>query len=296
MASLKQIKGKVEATKRINKVTKAMEAVSAVKMRKSQDLALKGRAYARAAVNILSRLAQSTYAKEHALFQKSAGSKSLVLLITSDKGLAGSLNASVIKSFSRICSENDAVDVYAVGKKGRDFAKRCARVLTYQENNQDDIDIENVRVIATELTELFLTGEYVECKVVYPHFASTFEQVAAVRTLLPLTVDGMQELISDMAGTAVAAETKEAPLYTVEPSPEEVLRVLIPHLVTIAVYHLMVETKASEHSARMVAMKNASDKSKEVTQQLNLKFNRARQAVITREVSEIISGIEAMAT
>lgn len=292
MASLKQIKGKVEATKRINKVTKAMEAVSAVKMRKSQDLAIKGQAYARAALNILGRLAKSTYAKEHQLFQKSEGAKTLVLLITSDKGLAGSLNASVLKAFEKLDAET--IEVYAVGKKGHDVAKRSATILSYSENSADNIAIEDVRSIAHALTDAFLSGEYKECKVIYPHFVSTFEQAAVVRTLLPLSVEGMKEFIFDMKGE-VAGESETAPLYTVEPSPEEVLKVLIPHLVSIAVYHLMIETKASEHSARMVAMKNASDKSKEVTQKLNLQFNRARQTVITREVSEIISGIEAMA-
>jgi F-type H+-transporting ATPase subunit gamma len=301
--SLKSIKSKIKATERINKVTKAMEAVSAVKMRKGQETALKGRAYASAAVSILSRLAGSAFVKNHPMFVKRTGKRLLVLLLTSDKGLAGSLNGGVLKAAEaaiRLKSpDSSLVDVYAVGKKGRDyFRNRGPKIVGYTENKSDDIELELIQDVADVLTTQFLEGEYHECIVAYSRFNSTFEQVPTVRTLLPLSDSALTDIVKDIApktGRWSDIENKEAPIYTVEPSPEEVLEVLIPKLLAIGIYHLLLEGKASEHSARMVAMKSASDKSREVKQELNLKFNRARQSVITREVSEIIGGIEAMA-
>lgn len=301
--ALKNIKNQIKATERINKVTKAMEAVSAVKMRKSQEVALGGRPYAEAAAAILSRLAGSEYVKAHPLFLPRNGKKTLAVVLTSDKGLAGSLNAGVLKaaerSFHTLSPDASLIDVYAVGRKARDYFKnRIPTVIGYVENKQDDIPFELVEGIVDEITTRFLTGEYSECVIAYSRFNSTFEQIPTVRTLLPLSVSSLEEIVADIVPTTGKySEQKkgDVPVYTVEPSPEEVLEVLIPKLVAISVYHLLLEGKASEHSARMVAMKSASDKSKEVKQSLTLSYNRARQAVITREVSEIIGGIEAMA-
>lgn len=301
--SLKSIKSKIKATERINKVTKAMEAVSAVKMRKSQETALGGRSYATAAVSILSRLSEGNFAKNHPLFVERTGKKLLVLIITSDKGLAGSLNAGVLKAAEAAINlkspDASLVDVYAIGKKARDyFRNRGPEIVGYTENKNDDVELSVIADVADILTTKFVDGSYRECLVVYSRFNSTFEQIPTVRNLLPLSVDSLQEIVADIApktGRWSDMEQKETPVYTVEPSPEEVLEVLIPKLLSIGIYHLLLEGKASEHSARMVAMKSASDKSKEVKEELNLKFNRARQAVITREVSEIIGGIEAMA-
>ena len=301
--SLKGIKTKIKATERINKVTKAMEAVSAVKMRKSQETALAGRSYASAAVSILSRLASSTYVQNHPLFTKREGKRLLVLVITSDKGLAGSLNAGVLKAIDKqihlASPDVSLVDVYAIGKKGRDyFQNRGPNVIGYTENKQDAIPVELIQDVTDILTTRFIEGEYSECLVAYSRFNSTFEQIPTVRNLLPLTLESLEEVVGDIipqTGKYSDTEKGSAPVYTVEPSPEEVLEVLIPKLLSVGVYHLLLESKASEHSARMVAMKSASDKSKEVKQELTLQFNRARQAVITSEVSEIIGGIEAMA-
>ena len=308
MAGLKHIKGKIQATERTHKVTRAMEAVSAVKMRKTQEAALAGRSYAAAAASIIARLAGSEYQEQHPLFQKREGNRILVLSITSDKGLAGSVNASVLRKLDMAAKQyspdRSLVDVYAVGKKGKEyFTHRGARIIASAENAQDAIAMDMVQDVVDVLTEYFLSGEYHTCLVGYPQFKSTFEQEPTVRTLLPLSVDVFEqvvrEIVPDMGkySSKTSLEKKEAdPRYLVEPSPEEVLTTLIPKLLTITVYHMLLEAKASEHSARMVAMKNASDKSRDVTKQLNLEFNRARQALITREVSEIISGIEAMAT
>lgn len=301
--SLKSIKNKIRATERINKVTKAMEAVSAVKMRKSQETALAGRSYATAAVSILSRLSGGNFAKSHPMFQERTGKRLLLLVLTSDKGLAGSLNAGVLKRAEGVINlkspDSSLVDVYAIGKKARDyFRNRGPEIIGYAENKNDDIELSVIQDTVDVLTTKFIAGEYHECVVVYSKFNSTFEQIPTAHKLLPLSVDSLTDIVKDIApktGRWSDIEAKEPPVYTVEPSPEEVLEVLIPKLLAIGIYHLLLEGKASEHSARMVAMKSASDKSKEVKQELNLKFNRARQAVITREVSEIIGGIEAMA-
>ncbi|MBL1434389.1 ATP synthase F1 subunit gamma [Candidatus Wolfebacteria bacterium] len=301
--SLKSIKSKIKATERIHKVTKAMEAVSAVKMRKSQKTALSGRSYATAAVSILSRFAGGAFVKNHPMFVTRTGKKFLMLVITSDKGLAGSLNAGVLKaaetSIKLKSPDTSLVHIYAIGKKGRDyFRNRGPEIVGYTENKDDGVEMELIQDVVDVLTTRFVSGEYHECVVVCSRFNSTFEQIPTVRTLLPLSSESLSKIVSDIApkeGKWSGEEKSKIPVYTVEPSPEEVLEVLIPKLLAIGIYHLLLEGKASEHSARMVAMKGASDKSSEVKQELKLTFNRARQSVITREVSEIIGGIEAMA-
>lgn len=301
--ALKDIKTKIRATERMHKVTRAMEAVSAVKMRKTQSAALSGRAYARAALAILTRLSATRFVQEHPLGAERAGNHLALIVMTSDKGLAGALNSGVLKRAveaveGRTPSE---VRVYAYGKKGSEFfSRRGYNVVTSVDNKRDDVSVSDMEDLTEELTRGFLAGEFDQVVAVYSSFRSTFEQVPTMRRLLPLSVPALAEIVADIVpakGKWAHEESTEPPAsYTVEPSPEEVVGRLIPKLVSVALYHMLLEGKASEHSARMVAMKNASDKSKEVTRDLNRVYNKARQAAITREVSEIVGGREALAT
>lgn len=301
--ALKDIKAKIKSTERTHKVTRAMEAVSAVKMRKTQGSALLGRSYARAALSILARLSGSADVSRHPLAQVRAVEKVALVILTSDKGLAGALNSGVIKEAmkSLVTHPLEATTVFAYGKKGQEyFARRNYTIARAVENKGDDIVLAHMEELARELAEKFARGDFDEVRVVYSNFKSTFEQAPTVRTLLPLSLASIEQLVTDIVpakGKFSELKKVESPsAYEVEPSPEEVLNVLLPRLVAISLYHMLLEAKASEHSARMVAMKNASDKSEEVAHDLTRLYNKIRQAAITREVSEIVSGREALAT
>ena len=300
--ALKDIKTKIKATERTHKVTRAMEAVSAVKMRKTQSIALAGRHYARAALSILARLSGSADIARHPLASIRKVENIALVILTSDKGLAGALNSSVIKAAAEALAPYpvDLVTVYAYGKKGEEyFARRGYRIARAFENKKDTVELSVMEELASDLSREFALETYDEVVVAYSNFKSTFEQVPAVRRLLPLSVANITQLVKDIVpvkGKWSDVGTIESPAaYSVEPDGAEVLGYLMPRLVSISLYHLLLEAKASEHSARMVAMKNASDKSKEVAHDLTRLFNKIRQAGITREVSEIISGREALA-
>lgn len=301
--ALKDIKTKIKATERTHKVTRAMEAVSAVKMRKTQSAALAGRPYAHAAFSILARLSGSADIAQHPLAQVRDVKKIALVILTSDKGLAGALNSSVIKTAVEAIEDypTEAVTVYAYGKKGEEyFARRGYHIKRSFENKKDTIEVSVMEELSSLLTSEFTHGSYDQVFVAYTNFKSTFEQMATVRTLLPLSLSAIEKLVQDIIPTkgkwSETTTLVAPPAYTFEPEGTEVLTFLIPHLVSASLYHLFLEAKASEHSARMVAMKNASDKSKEVAHDLTRLFNKIRQAGITREVSEIVSGREALAT
>ncbi len=295
--ALKDIKTKIKATERMNKVTRAMEAVSAVKMRKTQTTALAGRSYARAALSILTRLSGTEHVVKHPLSQQREYRRVALVVMTSDKGLAGALNSSVLKKAVESVSEfaPEQVHVYAYGKKADEFfSRRGYTVAARYENKSDSIEIETMEELSNELTRAFLAHEFDKVTVVYSNFKSTFEQIATERRLLPLSMGALNDIVAGIIpvkGKFSDSKDIVAPAsYSVEPSDDDILSLLIPRLVAVALYHTLLESKASEHSARMVAMKNASDKSKEVVRDLTRTYNKVRQAAITREVSEIISG------
>jgi F-type H+-transporting ATPase subunit gamma len=300
--ALKDIKSNIASKLRTNKVTRAMEAVSAVKMRKTQVSALAGRPYARAALQILSRLSGTADVRRHALSVSRPVKATALVVITSDKGLAGSLNSGVIKAAAEAIEgrPKGSVRVYAYGKKGEDyFARRGYTIEKSFDNKRDDVPTSVMEDLAKELSAGFVAGLFDEALVAYSNFKSTFEQLPTSRRILPLSVDTVKELVADIIPVrgkwSDEAEGKAPAAYTVEPSAEVVLNSLVPRLVAVSLYHMLLESKASEHSARMVAMKNASDKSKEVAKELTRQFNKIRQAQITREVSEIVGGREALA-
>lgn len=301
--ALKDIKSKISATNRTHKVTRAMEAVSAVKMRKTQSAALKGRAYARAALSILARLSGTSDLAGHALTTARPVEKIALVVITSDKGLAGAVNSSVTKAASEAVAQfpKSSVTVYAYGKKGEDFfANRDFRVARAFENKKDEVDVTIMESLSQELSAGFAGGAFDQALVAYSNFKSTFEQAPTVRALLPLSVPDVTRLVADIIpekGKFSNTRVEESPAaYSMDADGTEVLGELLPRLVAVSLYHMLLEGKASEHSARMVAMKNASDKSKEIARDLTRLFNKIRQAAITREISEIVGGREALAT
>lgn len=299
--SLKSVKEKIISTKKIGKVTKAMEAVSAVKMRKSQERAMASRPYVRSALKILSRVSESSESDSNKYLHVGTGNKRLLVIVTSDKGLAGSVNSAVLKKVEKILQDGLETDVITVGKKALDFAAyNKLNIISYYTNLSDDVSVSDSSAISKTIFSSFDKGVYGKVEVVYQNFISTFEQSPTYRTVLPLDPEELHYIMDGIKpktgkGSVIKDEDLNVvPHYTIEPSPEEVLNALIPTLVGIIIYHSLVESKASEHSARMVAMKSATDKSKEVVKLLNIQYNKARQTAITAEVSEITAGVEAM--
>lgn len=300
--ALKQIKNKITATQKTGKVTKAMEAVSAVKMRKSQERALISRSYVRAAVRVLSRVSSAREVMSHPLVQKRTSGKTLMVIVTSDKGLAGSVNSAVLKQVEEYCTKEHTIDTICVGRKAVEFSEREQHpVFRHYTNVADGVTIADVHDMASVIIDKYTEGEYKEAIIVYQNFLSTFEQEPAIRKIFPLSQKELLNILKDIRPKeGKYSEMDESKIvaraYTVEPSAEVVLNALIPQLVEIVIYHALLESKACEHSARMVAMKNATDKSKEIVRDLTLRFNKERQAVITAEVSEITGGMEALKT
>ena len=298
--ALKQIKNKIISTKKTGQVTKAMESVSAVKMRKSQERAFLGRPYVHAALRILGRLAKADHGMQHPLTTVRTDGKVLAVIVTSDKGLAGSVNSAVLKQAEALFRSNGVTDVVAVGRKAVEFTGREKKTLLASYTNiSDGVTVDDVYDMSNKVLQAFASGEYKKVVVIYQNFISTFEQTPVVRQILPVIPEEVSDLMRGIKPKTgkFSSDRLEADVFTpynVEPSPEEVLDTLLPQLVQIMFYHALLESKASEHSARMVAMKNATDKSKEMVKSLTIKYNMKRQAAITAEVSEITAGVEAM--
>ncbi|MEK9177199.1 MAG: F0F1 ATP synthase subunit gamma, partial [Patescibacteria group bacterium] len=236
--SLKNIKLKIRSVDQTRKVTKAMEAVSAVKMRKSQTRALTGRPYARAALSVLSRLSGSLKTIRHRLTVVRPLSRVAVVVITSDKGLCGVLNAAVIREADRAIKElglpAESVSIYAFGKKGAEFFERRGYDLKVRfDNVSDDVQIVDFENVGRALATAFSLSYFDRVIVVYTRFKSTFEQFAVSRAVLPLSVEAMREIVEGIIperGVFAEKRMEEPPApayYTVEPSPETVLDTLI---------------------------------------------------------------------
>ena len=282
-----------------------MEAVSAVKMRKSQERALAGRPFAVAALNVLKRVGGSFDASAHPLVVPRAVERICIVVVTSDKGLAGNLNSAVLKAvhdeMSRRGLREENYEFICLGRKGYEhFAKRGFKILHHAININDGVEHADLEAVSAIAADRYALGECDLCLIIFTSFLSTFEHVAVVRTLLPLTSREIEATVRDITPRKgrYAEDAERAPIetlhYEVEPDTLTVLNELLPYLLRINVYHALLEAKASEHSSRMVAMKNASDKARDMSKDLRREFNKARQSLITREVSEIVGGIEAM--
>ncbi len=305
--SLKSIKNKIKAVQKTRQVTKAMESVSAVKMRKSQNQALSARFYAFGALSILKRISASIEGGLHFLSEKREIKNTTIFLITSDKGLAGNLNSSVIKNASAFIKKNNLnnenCNFVCIGKKGAEFFERRGfKILKRFENIKENVSIDLMEEVSNFLIDLFSKKETDRVVAVYTNFISTTEQKAVLREIIPVKYEEFESLVDSIFPkkgkySEMKDEYKDNPydakLYLFEPGAKELLEYLIPYLINVFVYYAMLESKASEHSARMIAMKNASDKALELTRSLRLTFNKARQAAITKEISEITGGMEA---
>ncbi|KKU93892.1 MAG: ATP synthase gamma chain [Candidatus Jorgensenbacteria bacterium GW2011_GWA1_48_13] len=307
MSSSRVIKKRIRSTKNISQITKAMEAVSAVKMRKSQEVALRSRPYALAALEILSNLSGKVTQADFfsPLLEKREVRKICLLTVTSDKGLCGAFNGNVLrKAVDLVGNFKVPVEFIAVGKKGADFLKKRNFKLYKEITGAGDFGAtEETKFLADLLGEVYESGRYDEIYAVYTNFLSVMKQEVVVDKILPFSAESIKKRIDEIiprrgkyagAPKVLGGSGTGFGEYLFEPSPEAVLNRLLPMFLEIQVYHVILEANASEHSARMVAMKNAGDNAEDLISALTLSYNKARQAQITKELTEITAGVSAL--
>lgn len=298
MQSTRIIKRQIQSTKNIAKITKAMQMVSAAKMRKSQTAALIARPYAEAALKLLGNVSNSLEAqKDYPLTHKREVKKLCLVVITSDKGLCGGLNSSVLKEANRIIAENQDKEIclVAIGKKAEKFFRGKQNIVAIFDGIGDTVELMETLPISRLLMKDFLAGDYDKVVAVYTNFVSTLKQTVETRALLPVSQKSIKKTIDELGEDEIGRtkKMKDTTEYIFEPSPEEVLKKLLPNLVETQVFHIVLESNASEHSARMVAMKNSTDSARDLLEDLQLYYNSARQGKITQEMTEIAAGVAA---
>ncbi len=291
MPSTRDIRRRIRSVKNTRQITKAMQMVASSKMRKAQQAALAGRPYAILMNQVLLNICKDSADISHPLMGRREIRKTGVLGVSTDKGLCGPLNTNLGREVLKF--DRNTTLFVAAGRKGAQFFARTKRNLVAEFTYKDAPLFAEARAISKKLQEMFLNGE-VDCvDVVYTRFVNTLTQKVEVRRLLP--VGELQNLLNVSGGGAgqpSGQEPQGSPEnpgveYLFEPAPGQVLDAILPHFVNFIVYQILLEAKASEHSARMVAMKNATDNAEQLIKDLTLEYNKLRQANITKELLEI---------
>jgi F-type H+-transporting ATPase subunit gamma len=299
MASWKEIKRKIKSIKNTWKITKAMELISTVKMKKAQDLAVSKREFVLEMLKIFTRI--EPFLNDMSFFNKQEEGKTLWVIIASNKWLCWGYNINVFKKVSEyVNNSKEEIDYITLGKKAANFVARTWNnmLADFSGTFTDNIESSFSRNISREITEKFLSGEYNKVIIFYNHFVNTISQVPVSREFLPLEtseikkylvsiVDGHYDLEKELSAENISG-------YEIEPSIEDMAEHVIPMILDMMFFDILLEAKASEHSSRMIAMKNAKDNAKKIAEELTLVYNKARQAAITREVSEITAWVESM--
>ena len=283
MANTQDIRRRIKSIRNTAQITKAMQMVAASKMRKAQQHALAGRPYSELMNRVLVSLKSRTDPLLHPLLQVRPTRKELVLVISTDKGLAGALNTNVMREAATF--EVEKTVYVSAGRKARQFLARTKRELLADFELKDAPTILETKSISKFCVEKFLTQEVDKVTVLYTHFINTINQEPIAQTLLPIS-----ELVFRAAtkGASPSVSSTEPMLaYIIEPSPQTVLDFMLPYYVQYQVYQMVLDARASEHSARMVAMKNATDNANQFIKDLTLEYNKMRQASITTELLEI---------
>jgi F-type H+-transporting ATPase subunit gamma len=288
MPSTRDIRRRIKSVKNTAQITKAMQMVAASKMRKAQQAALAGRPYATLMNQVLSEVTGTQVDFHDPLMQKREVKKRALIVVSTDKGLCGGLNSNLMREAAKF-DRNTTVYVTA-GRKASQFIARTKRELKAEFTYKDAPQFAEARAISKFARDLFLSGEVDQVDILFTNFISTLNQKAEVIPFLPVAeVKGV--------GTKVHDEeklTKGNTEFQFEPNVHEVLGALLPHYLNFRVYQVLLEAKASEHSSRMVAMKNATDNAKQIIKDLTLEYNKLRQANITKELLEITSAAMAM--
>lgn len=286
MSNARQIKQRIKTAKNISKITKAMEMVSASKMRRAQAQALATRPYTRALQESLQRLANEVNTDVHPFLTPHENGIDVAVVISTDKGLCGGLNQNLFKEAAKWLKDNKDSKLVVVGRKAIAFANVYGLEVHAQFSDlPDTVGINDTVAISSLVSKAFLDQEFKTVSVIYMDFISTLVQKVRTTQLLPLP----KEVSDTLSGED--KESKESTEYLFEPSPEAILNDLLTYYLENTVYQSFLEAKASEHSARMVAMKNASENAGELMKELQLQFNKSRQAGITSELLDITTAI-----
>jgi F-type H+-transporting ATPase subunit gamma len=281
MGSTRNIRRRIRSVKNTAQITKAMQTVAASKMRKAQDAALNGRPFAAQAIRLLANAARSLDDYEHPLLEVRPVRKRAVILLTTDKGLCGGLNANLMREASHY--DRDTTLFIGAGKKGAQFIARTGRRLAAEFSLEDNPTFGDAQAVARAAKDLFLQGEVDQVEVLFPRFVNTLHQQPERLPLLP-----MESLWEEELKDSPDADAKTTPVdYLFEPSPGEVMSAMLRSFLDFQILQLLLETKASEHSARMVAMKNATENADQLIKDLTLTYNKIRQADITTELLDI---------
>lgn len=290
MPSTREIRRRIRSVKNLAQITRAMEMVSASKMRRAQRNVLATRPYADRMQDVMADLTRRAVGPRRGtlLEVREQVRNVAVVVMTPDRGLAGSLVTNVVRRAGRFIlderAKNHGVKVLTIGKKGRDFMLRTGQDLMAEVTKLGDYPrLADVLGIASNVIRAFQSGEIDEAYLVYAQFVNTLTQRPVVKRVLPVEVTAEPE-------TGMKVD------FTYEPEREIVLNELLPRFVEVQIYQAVLEAIASEHSARMVAMRNATDNAKDLGRELSLSYNKTRQANITKEVSEIAAGANAQAT
>jgi len=284
VASTRDIRRRIKSVKNTRQITKAMELVAASKMKKAQQAALASRPYAQLMSGMLAALASRVDESFHPFLTQREVRTRGILLVTTDKGLCGPLNANLFKLVTDI---KTPAKFCAIGRKGAQFLARTKRDMVADFQITDRVAFAEVKVAAEFMIKQYLEGVIDTIEVIYPRFKNTLIQESLVRPILPLrSLKDFAASVQADAATARGATTDDREI-SFEPDARQVLEALLPFYVNRYIYQLVLSAKASEHSARMVAMKTAKDNATKILGELTLEYNKARQAAITQEILEI---------
>ena len=295
MANLRDIRRRIKSVKNTAQITKAMQLVAASKMKKAQDQAVAGRSYADLLNKVLVNLKEYTGEEDHPLLKEQSGERELVILVTTDKGLCGPLNTNLLRlAMDQVGKEADFI---TIGNKGRQALVRVKRNIVADFSVKDPVAFLEVKPVAEFVMEKFLAGDYDKVTVAFTNFKNTISQEPLLETLLPIApielgkAKGYEGVGKDEVVHEGGANYGG---YIFEPDARGVLDMIVPQYVGYQLYQMVLESRASEHSARMVAMKAATDNAKQMIKDLTLDYNKQRQAAITSELLEITTAMRAL--
>jgi F-type H+-transporting ATPase subunit gamma len=292
MANIKAIRIRISSFKSTRQITSAMKMVSAAKLRRAQDKIVRLRPYANKLYEILVGLSQSLADSEieNIYGRNSSPDKILIIVITSNRGLCGAFNTNVIKEARRIISEKYGeqykkgnLKILTIGKKGFDFfRKQTVKMLPEQNNLLHDLTFDNVAQVADQIMRSFASGEYDRVELIYNQFKNAAVQILTSEMFLPVK-------------TIPAGQIKSVPVdYIYEPGKENIIKDLIPKSLKIQFYKAVLDSFVAEHGARMTAMHKATDNATTLIREMTLQYNKARQAAITNQILEVVSGAESL--
>lgn len=279
MPNARLIKGRIKSAQNIAKITKAMEMVSASKMRRAQAQAQASQPYANKLHGILHSIGKNAEPELHPLLQEHPEGQPLLVIVSTDRGLCGGLNTNLFKAVLDFQHQHGNFTTVVLGRKAQEFAIRMGYNITASFNHlPEKPTFGDILPLAQLVRDGFLGTEFSSVHVIHMEFINTLTQQPHVTNLLPLDVEDILEASQEHA---IAAD------YEFEPDPQTILGWLLPYYVEVLLFQILLDAKASEHSARMISMQNASNNAKDVVQSLRLEYNKSRQAAITQELIEI---------